>query len=313
MPLLAEIATAQPVFQSHFCAPRAHTLIHGKLPSIPCRFSSAWKSLGLSKELNFDLRHLEVRRGRLLIKAVATLEPKGLVQNKNGQKGCDVPPVANSSSFPTIELESSSEDSNELGERERLRRLRISKANKGNTPWNKGRKHSAETLQRIRERTKLAMQDPKVKMKLCSLGHAQSKETRMKIAVGVRMGWQKRREKLMVQEGCCFEWQSLIAEASRQGFVGEEELQWDSYRILDEQLKEEWLESVEQRKINPRIKGSKRAPKSLEQRRKFQKPSLQNGLILSTVIGFALAWLNIMVYNLVLKKTEKAKWWCTDT
>lgn len=143
MYLLAEIATAQPVFQSHFCAPRAQTLIHGKLPSIPCRFSSAWKSLGLSKELNFDLRHLEVRRGRLLIKAVATLEPKGLVQNKNGQKGCDVPPVANSSSFPTIELESSNEDSNELCERERLRRLRISKANKGNTPWNKGRKHSA--------------------------------------------------------------------------------------------------------------------------------------------------------------------------
>jgi hypothetical protein len=30
----------------------------------------------------------------------------------------------------------------ELNERERLRRLRISKANKGNTPWNKGRKHS---------------------------------------------------------------------------------------------------------------------------------------------------------------------------
>lgn len=84
-----------------------------------------------------------MRRGRLLIKAVATLEPKGLVQNKNGQKGCDVPPVANSSSFQTIELESSSEDLNELDERERLRRLRISKANKGNTPWNKGRKHSA--------------------------------------------------------------------------------------------------------------------------------------------------------------------------
>jgi hypothetical protein len=30
----------------------------------------------------------------------------------------------------------------DLDERERLRRLRISKANKGNTPWNKGRKHS---------------------------------------------------------------------------------------------------------------------------------------------------------------------------
>lgn len=137
MYLLAEIATAQPAFQSHFCALRAQTLIRG-------RFSCAWKSWGLSKELNFDVRHLEVRRGGLLIKAVATLEPtKGLVQNKNGHKGCDVPPIANSSSFQTIELESSSEDLKELDEREKMRRLRISKANKGNTPWNKGRKHSA--------------------------------------------------------------------------------------------------------------------------------------------------------------------------
>jgi hypothetical protein len=29
-----------------------------------------------------------------------------------------------------------------VDERERLRRMRISKANKGNTPWNKGRKHT---------------------------------------------------------------------------------------------------------------------------------------------------------------------------
>uniref|UniRef100_A0A0E0M695 Nuclease associated modular domain-containing protein n=1 Tax=Oryza punctata TaxID=4537 RepID=A0A0E0M695_ORYPU len=68
-----------------------------------------------------------------------------------------------------------------VDERERLRRMRISKANKGNTPWNKGRKHTPETLQRIRERTRIAMQDPKVKSyqghvvkkKLMHLGHAQ--------------------------------------------------------------------------------------------------------------------------------------------
>ncbi|MCD7454671.1 hypothetical protein HAX54_025565 [Datura stramonium] len=90
--------------------------------------------------------------------------------------------------------------SEELNEREKLRRMRISKANKGNTPWNKGRKHSPETLQRIRERTRLAMQDPKVKMKLVNLGHAQSEETRLKIGVAVRMGWERRRGKLMLQE-----------------------------------------------------------------------------------------------------------------
>jgi len=34
------------------------------------------------------------------------------------------------------------DDERPLDEKEKLRRLRISKANKGNTPWNKGRKHS---------------------------------------------------------------------------------------------------------------------------------------------------------------------------
>lgn len=94
-------------------------------------------------------------------------------------------------------------------------------------------------------------------------------ETKKKIGVGVRMGWERRRGKLMVQESCYFEWQNLIAEAARRGLAGEEELQWYSYNILDEQLKTEWLESVEQRKTMPRTTGSKRAPKSPEQRKKI--------------------------------------------
>ncbi|KHN11356.1 hypothetical protein glysoja_036053, partial [Glycine soja] len=154
-------------------------------------------------------------------------------------------------------------------DREKLRRLRISKANKGNTPWNKGRKHTPETLQKIKERTRLAMQNPKVKMKLINLGHAQTTETRKKIGVGVRRRWEKRRGKKMVQESCCTEWQNLIAEASRQGYVGQEELQWNSYETVNEQLKQDWLMSVEQRKQMARTPSSKRAPKSPEQRRKI--------------------------------------------
>lgn len=85
------------------------------------------------------------------------------------------------------------------------------------------------------------------------------------------MGWEKRRQKLSLQESCCYEWQNLIAEASRRGYDGEEELQWDSYKILDGKLTEEYLESIEQRKTMRRPKGSKRAPKSLEQRRKISQ------------------------------------------
>lgn len=73
----------------------------------------------------------------------------------------------------------------------------------------------------------------------------------------------------MVQEACVLDWQNLIAEASRQGFVGEEKMQWNSYETLNEQLQQEWLESVEQRKNMQRATYSRRAPKSPEQRRKI--------------------------------------------
>ncbi|KAL3511551.1 hypothetical protein ACH5RR_024268 [Cinchona calisaya] len=97
------------------------------------------------------------------------------------------------------------------------------------------------------------------------------KETRMKIGVGVRIVWEKRREKLMLQESCLYEWQNLIAAASRRGVLGEEELQWNSYKILDEKLEQEWVQTVEERKRTPRLKGSNRAPKSLEQRRRISE------------------------------------------
>ncbi|KAI3984492.1 hypothetical protein MKX01_033985 [Papaver californicum] len=268
MPLL-DIATSQPTFGDHFCTSRFQTLLHGTT-SVKLNFGkekrlfSTWEvSIQMPTKVRFDMGGN--RRGTLLIKAVATLKSKYLVQSEDRSTNLELGSEAASSQYP------SEEDEAEVDERERLRRLRISKANKGNVPWNKGRKHSAETLRRIRERTKIAMQNPKVKMKLINLGHAQSEETRNKIGVGVRMGWHRRREKLMVQETCCFEWQNLIAYASRRGYAGEAELQWESYEILDEQLKQEWLESIEQRRMAPRPKGSKRAPKSLEQRRKISE------------------------------------------
>ncbi|XP_022714553.1 uncharacterized protein LOC111274189, partial [Durio zibethinus] len=256
------IATAQPSLQSHQVPVRVQTLVHGQVLSNP------WKSSQLPRRVNFRVGHLESQGGKLQIRAVATLEPKCSVPKQDGHNK-SVPGGDSSPSSAQIESLKSGDSDEEPDEREKLRRMRISKANKGNTPWNKGRKHSAETLQRISERTRLAMQNPKVKMKLVNHKHAQSIETREKIGIGVRMGWKRRLEKLMVQETCHFEWMNLIAEASRKGHVGEEELRWDSYKILDEQLTKEWLESVKQRNMMPRPKSCKRAPKSLEQRRKI--------------------------------------------
>lgn len=161
------------------------------------------------------------------------------------------------------------EEEDAVDERERLRRMRISQANKGNTPWNKGRKHSPETLQRIRERTRIAMQDPKVKKKLMNLGHAQSGETRIKISLGVRRGWRLRRQKLMVQDGCFVEWRDMIADAARKGFAGGVALEWNSYKILTEQMRQQWLENLQKKRSMPRPRGNRRAPKTPEQRRKI--------------------------------------------
>ncbi|KAL3825049.1 hypothetical protein ACJIZ3_021078 [Penstemon smallii] len=108
-------------------------------------------------------------------------------------------------------------------------------------------------------------------MKLVNLGHAQTDETRTKIGVGVRLGWERRRKRLMQQETCYYEWQNLIAFASHKGLLGEEELQWNSFKVLNKQLENEWLQSVEQRRntLTLKPKGSRRAPKSAEQKRKI--------------------------------------------
>lgn len=279
MPLL-DIAISQPCscFRNNIFTFSSESRFHGKLVIDNDRrltSSFSWKSITRTKILgkNVNLGRIEIRRGGLTIKAVATLEITNIVckneelkQYRNTLR-MDIDSIR--SNAYVCELQTSGEDSTEVDERERLRRSRISKANKGNTPWNKGKKHSPETLKRIKERTRIAMQDPKIKMKLVNLGHAQSEETRMKIGVGVRLGWERRREKLMLQETCYYEWKNLIAAASREGLLGEEELQWDSYKILNNQYEKEWHQSVELRKNMLRPKGSKRAPKSSEQKRKI--------------------------------------------
>ncbi|XP_038974761.1 uncharacterized protein LOC103697567 isoform X2 [Phoenix dactylifera] len=269
-----DIFTSHPVFRKHLGALKTQPQCHGKiahgLSSVKeKRVGSLWKyPIQIARKTNFKGWSLDKKQAPL-IKAVATVEPKYLVPTENDNRYDSMLKFCSNSDSQLFQI--SNDESSEIDDKERLRRMKISKANKGNVPWNKGRKHSAATLQRIRERTRIAMQDPKVKMKLVNLGHRQSEETRIKIGAGVRQGWRRRREKLMLQESCFIEWQNMIAEAARKGYAGEDELQWDSYRILDEQLKQEWLENVEKRKMMPRPKGSKRAPKSLEQRRKISE------------------------------------------
>jgi NUMOD3 motif len=63
-------------------------------------------------------------------------------------------------------------------------RQKISAANKGKVPWNKGRKHSPETRRKIAEATRRAMSRPETRERLSRIatGRKHSNETKVKIA-----------------------------------------------------------------------------------------------------------------------------------
>ncbi|KAL0328431.1 UNVERIFIED_CONTAM: hypothetical protein Scaly_2275700 [Sesamum calycinum] len=100
---------------------------------------------------------------------------------------------------------------------------RTGHGNKGRVPWNKGRKHSEETRERIRQRTKEALKDP-------------SNQTKVKIRAsltklwGKRLKWRRSREKFLQS------WAESIAIAAKIGGNDEQELDWDSYDKLKQEI-----------------------------------------------------------------------------
>lgn len=145
---MTDIAAAQPSLQNHLGPLWALTLTHAKVLSSKYtlgddkRLCFALKPYQFTTKTSVSLGQIETRRAKLLIAAVATIEPECLVRKedraKNAELGVD-------SGLPAMQFQSSDGETEALDEREKLRRMRISKANKGNTPWNKGRKHSAGT------------------------------------------------------------------------------------------------------------------------------------------------------------------------
>ncbi|EFN57973.1 hypothetical protein CHLNCDRAFT_142114 [Chlorella variabilis] len=62
-------------------------------------------------------------------------------------------------------------------ERELERRKKISKANKGRRPWNVGKKHSPDTIARIKAATRQAMQRPEVRQRLAEANERREPHT----------------------------------------------------------------------------------------------------------------------------------------
>ena len=71
---------------------------------------------------------------------------------------------------------------------EAQRRAKIGAANKGKIAWNKGKKHTAETIAKIRANTAIAMQNPQVKqrMRAAAANTFHSETTKLKIRRTVR-------------------------------------------------------------------------------------------------------------------------------
>ncbi|KAL0022711.1 hypothetical protein WJX77_005521 [Trebouxia sp. C0004] len=91
---------------------------------------------------------------------------------------------------------------------EMLRRWRISKANKGKQPWNKGRQHPPETLAKIRAGTKAAMLRPEVlaKVRANHPSGPHTPESKAKISAAVsashhRRNAQKKAHRALQSEG----------------------------------------------------------------------------------------------------------------
>ncbi|CAI5462077.1 unnamed protein product [Closterium sp. Yama58-4] len=106
-------------------------------------------------------------------------------------------------------------------EKEKRRRGRISEANKGKVPWNKGRQWSAEVRAKIRERTKQAMSNPEVRERLRDHGHTQSAETRSLIRERMRAAWQRKKQERLAAQALLAEWQGELAAAAQVGLAGD--------------------------------------------------------------------------------------------
>ncbi|RDX84182.1 hypothetical protein CR513_34806, partial [Mucuna pruriens] len=131
--------------------------------------------------------------------------------------------------------------------KERIRRMRIGLANKGKVPWNKGRKHSAETRERIRQRTIEALRDPKVRKKMAEHPYSHSDQTKAKISDSLRRVWHERLKSKRSMEQFLLSWAQNIANAAKKGGSGQEELDWDSYDKKKQQLELHQLLQAEEK------------------------------------------------------------------
>ncbi|XVF18697.1 hypothetical protein REPUB_Repub11eG0045200 [Reevesia pubescens] len=194
---------------------------------------------------------------------------------------------------------SSQEYSNDVDHKEEQRRKKIGLANKGRVPWNKGRKHSAETCIRIKQRTIEALNNPKVRKKMSEHPHTHSEESKARIGSSVRRVWGKRLKWKRLGERFFLSWMKSIAEAARKGGSDQVELEWDSYDKIKQEISLEQLQWAAEKargkemakvraatakeekiaRIAQKRKEQQEREKARELKRKMQEKSKKDGKI----------------------------------
>ncbi|KAK7317816.1 hypothetical protein RJT34_02370 [Clitoria ternatea] len=132
--------------------------------------------------------------------------------------------------------------------KERIRRMRIGLANKGKVPWNKGKKHSAETRELIKQRTLEALRNPKVRKKMAEHPNSHSDQIKAKISNSLRRVWHERLKSKRSGDQFVLSWEQCLANAAKKGGSGQEELDWDSYDKIKQQLEPCQLLQTEKKK-----------------------------------------------------------------
>ncbi|KAK1397054.1 IENR2 domain-containing protein [Heracleum sosnowskyi] len=191
---------------------------------------------------------------------------------RNATQTCDPQFGANSSHTDITTKESCFDDFDFEDDPELVRRRKIGMANKGKVPWNKGRKHSAETRERIRQRTIEALRDPKVKKKMSECPRAHSNQTKARIRSSLRRLWDERLKERRAGEKLFLSWASSIAEAAKIGGSDEEELDWNSYEKIKSEIafeQRQWAADKVSAKEMVRIRSQRKAQSKAEKMMKL--------------------------------------------
>ncbi|XP_024034417.1 uncharacterized protein LOC18053895 isoform X2 [Citrus clementina] len=118
----------------------------------------------------------------------------------------------------------------DMDQTEKERRRKIGLANKGRVPWNK------ETRARIKQRTREALRNPKVRKKMGEHPIAHSDESKARISSALKHVWGKRLRWKQLGEKFLLTWSESIAKAAKDGGNDQQEFDWDSYDKIKQEM-----------------------------------------------------------------------------